>query len=33
MRSEELREMVDRARTQRKEFIIPKMECTFELAI
>ncbi|CAI2345092.1 unnamed protein product [Caenorhabditis sp. 36 PRJEB53466] len=33
MRSEELREMVDRARLQRKEFIIPKMECTFELAI
>lgn len=33
LRSEELREMVDRARLQRKEFIIPKMECTFELAI
>uniref|UniRef100_A0A8R1HPF0 Uncharacterized protein n=1 Tax=Caenorhabditis japonica TaxID=281687 RepID=A0A8R1HPF0_CAEJA len=33
MRSEELREMVDRARLQRKEYIIPKMECTFELAI
>ncbi|CAB3404795.1 unnamed protein product [Caenorhabditis bovis] len=33
IRSEELREMVERARGNRKEFIIPKMECTFELAI
>ncbi|CAD6197475.1 unnamed protein product [Caenorhabditis auriculariae] len=33
LRSEELREMVDRARAQRKEFIIPRLECTFELAI